>query len=62
MYLRTKETAPAYRPGLDRKSAYKSVWLRHWHLFREPYPERFDHICGNLTQEKRFEVAKLLHS
>ena len=62
MYLWTKETAPAYRPGLDRKSAYKSVWVRHWHEFRESYPERFGHTSGDLTQEKRFEVAKLLHS
>ncbi len=60
MYLRTKETAPTYRPGLDRKSAYKSVWLRHWHAFRKSYPERFGQTYGDLTPEKRFEVAKLL--
>lgn len=60
MYLRTKKTTPAYRPGLDRKSAYKSVWLRHWLGFQESHPKRFGPIYGDLTPEKRFEVAKLL--
>ncbi len=52
MYLRTSETAPPYRPGLDRKSVYKSVWQRHWRDFREVYPERFAHRYGDLTPEK----------
>ncbi|TFH38590.1 MAG: IS91 family transposase [Chrysiogenales bacterium] len=60
MYLRTKDTVPAYRPGLDRKSAYKNVWLRHWRDLRSIYPERFAHHYGELTSEKCFEVSKLL--
>jgi len=60
MYLRTSDTAPPYRPGLDRKSVYKSVWQRHWRDFREIYPERFAHRYGDLTPEKCFEASKLL--
>ncbi len=60
MYLRTSDSAPPYRPGMDRKSAYKSVWQRHWRDFREIYPERFAHRYGELTSEKCFEVSKLL--
>jgi len=28
MYLGTNETAPPYRPGVDRKSAYKNAWQK----------------------------------
>ena len=52
MYLRTNDIALPYRPGMDRKSAYKSVWQRHWRGFREIYPERFAHRYGELTAEK----------
>ncbi|TFH39636.1 MAG: hypothetical protein E4G96_08890 [Chrysiogenales bacterium] len=60
MYLRTNDIAPPYRPGMDRKSAYKSVWTRHWHDFMKIYPDRFDETYGELTGEKRFEVSRLL--
>ena len=60
MYIRTNIPAPPYRPGMDRKSLYKSVWQRYWHEFREIYPERFSYQYGELTPEKSFEVSKLL--
>jgi len=60
MYLRTSGTAPRYRPGMDRKSAYKSVWQRHWRDFREVYPDHFARLYGGLTPEKCFEASKLL--
>ncbi len=60
MYLRTSDIAPPYRPGMDRKSAYKSVWQRHWRYFREIYPERFAPIYGRLSDDKISEVMKLL--
>jgi len=60
MYLRTDETPPPYRPGMDRKSAYKSVWQRHWREFRKIYPERFASLYGELSVEKTAEVNKLL--
>ncbi len=60
MYLRTNETAPPYRPGMDRKSVYKSIWRRYWREFREIYPEGFAHRYGEMTQDKMAEVYKLL--
>ncbi len=60
MYLRTNEISPAYRPGMDRKSAYKSIWQRYWREFREAYPERFAPRYGVLAIDKTFEVSKLL--
>jgi len=60
MYLRTNETAPAYRPGMDRKSAYKDVWQRYWRGFRDIYPERYADRYGELKQDKVSEVYKLL--
>ena len=37
MYLRTSDIARPYRPRMDRKSVYKSVWQRHWRDFRRIY-------------------------
>jgi hypothetical protein len=60
MYLRTSDIAPPYRPGMDRKSAYKSVWTRHWCAFRDMYPDRLESLYGPLTDDKIAEVSKLL--
>jgi hypothetical protein len=60
MYLRTSDIAPPYRPGMDRKTAYKTVWQLHLHDFKRAYPERFAPLYGELTPEKISEVSKLL--
>jgi len=51
---------PPYLPGLERWSAYKTLWLRHWPGFRAAYNEGFKNRYGPLTAEKITEVEKLL--
>ncbi|TAL38084.1 MAG: IS91 family transposase [Spirochaetes bacterium] len=61
MYLSSESNShPPYRPGLDRWSMYKSIWLRHWSEFRKLYPERFAKLYGPLDEEKAEEVHKLI--
>jgi hypothetical protein len=51
---------PAYQPGLERWSAYKFLWIRHWQGFQEIYDERFRDRYGPLTKEKKEEAHKLI--
>ena len=61
MYICSEHTEkPAYRPGLERLSIYKNLWIRHWADFQKIYPYRFEEIYGPLTREKKEEVIKLL--
>ncbi len=55
-----KSRSPPYRPGMDRKSDYKSVWQKYWHGFRVLYSEQFEPVYGGLPGEKALEVSKLL--
>lgn len=51
---------PIYQPGLERWSAYKTLWTRHWVEFQKIYPYRFKKIYGPLTEEKKEQVRKLI--
>lgn len=51
---------PSYQPGLERWSAYKTLWTRHWAEFQKVYPYRFQKIYGTLTEEKKDQVRKLI--
>lgn len=54
------KTKPSYRPGLERRSMYKSLWIRHWYGFQKIYSVTFEKTYGALTKEKIDEVVKLL--
>ena len=61
MYLCSQHAdKPPYLPGLERWSAYKTIWLRHWPGFRAAYNAGFRNPYGPLTAEKLAEVEKLL--
>ncbi len=51
---------PAYRPGLDRFSLYKTIWRRHWRGFLAAYPDRFEATFGPLGESAAGEIHRLL--
>jgi len=51
---------PLYQPGIERWSAYKTLWIRHWKEFQNISPYRFEKIYGSLTEEKKDQVQKLI--
>jgi hypothetical protein len=46
--------------ALERWSAYKTLWIRHWEGFKSAYNERYEAIYGPLEKEKIEEAEKLI--
>ena len=60
MYISSNnQHARRYLPGLERISAYKSVWLKYWNEFNLVYPGKYENIFGPIDEEKNNEVRKL---
>jgi predicted RNA-binding Zn-ribbon protein involved in translation (DUF1610 family) len=53
-------TKPAYKPGLERWSLYKGLWIKYWKEFQNIYDETFKEKYGELTQRHKLEVRKLI--
>ncbi len=60
VYLHDSSARPTYRPGLERWSAYKTLWIRHWEGFRAAYGRLFEKTYGPLTVGKIVEAEKLI--
>ncbi|MDA3900149.1 MAG: transposase zinc-binding domain-containing protein [Spirochaetes bacterium] len=61
MYICDKtKTKPAYKPGLERWSLYKGLWIKYWKEFQNSYDETFKEKYGELTQRHKLEVRKLI--
>jgi len=37
-----------YKPGLERWSLYKSIWIKHWKEFQKIYQEKYETTYGLL--------------